>query len=107
MPSNIYPPALTNTCDISSPAQSAATSASCQTPGPALASKNKSSPAPAPPSAPASASSSSSSKSFKMLRLQKAASEELGIIISKKRNPTKNTTGYEIAHIDPDGLVHR
>ena len=48
------------------------------------------------------------SKSFKMVRLNKAAGEELGIIISKKRNVNKNnTTGYEIAHIDPDGLVRR
>ena len=46
-------------------------------------------------------------KTFKMLRLYKKATEELGIIISKKRNPQKNTTGYEIAHIDPDGLIHR
>ena len=51
--------------------------------------------------------SSTTSKTFKMLRLHKAATEELGIIISKKRNPSKNTTGYEIAHIDPDGLIHR
>jgi len=47
------------------------------------------------------------SKAFKMLRLFKMADQELGIIISKKRNPHKNTTGYEIAHIDPDGLIHR
>ena len=48
------------------------------------------------------------SKSFKMLRLSKSVGEELGIIISKKRNVNKNkTTGYEIAHIDPDGLVSR
>ena len=48
------------------------------------------------------------SKSFKMMRLNKSAREELGIIISKKRNMNKNTTsGYEIAHIDPDGLVSR
>ena len=48
------------------------------------------------------------SKSFKMLRLNKSAVEELGIIISKKRNVNKSkTTGYEIAHIDPDGLISR
>jgi len=57
-----------------------------------------------PPNTKASAMTS---KTFKMLRLHKSASEELGIIISKKRNPSKNTTGYEIAHIDPDGLIHR
>ena len=39
-----------------------------------------------------------------MLRLCKAPTEELGIIISKKRNQNKNTSGFEIAHIDPDGL---
>jgi len=47
------------------------------------------------------------SKSFKMLRLRKKYSEELGIIISKKRNPNKGTTGYIIAHIEPDGLVNK
>ena len=52
-------------------------------------------------------STQSQAKTFKMLRLYKQSSEELGIIISKKRNPQKNTTGYEIAHIDPDGLIHR
>ena len=33
------------------------------------------------------------SKSFKMLRLRKGPEEELGIIISKKRNANKGTTG--------------
>jgi len=47
------------------------------------------------------------SKSFKMVRLFKSATDELGIIISKKRNPSKGTTGYIIAHIEPDGLVNR
>ena len=47
------------------------------------------------------------SKSFKMLRLRKAPSEELGIIISKKRNPQKGTTGFVIAHIEPDGLINK
>jgi hypothetical protein len=42
-----------------------------------------------------------------MLRLRKNLSEELGIIISKKRNPSKGTTGYVIAHIEPDGLVNK
>ena len=46
-------------------------------------------------------------KSFKMLRLRKGPAEELGIIISKKRNPTKGTTGYIIAHIEPDGLINK
>jgi len=47
------------------------------------------------------------SKSFKMLRLRKKESEELGIIISKKRNPNKGTTGYIIAHIEPEGLINK
>jgi hypothetical protein len=47
------------------------------------------------------------SKSFKMVRLFKGPADELGIIISKKRNPSKGTTGYIIAHIEPDGLVNR
>lgn len=60
-----------------------------------------------PPSSSSSAPSSLTTKSFKMLRLCKAPTEELGIIISKKRNQNKNTSGFEIAHIDPDGLIHR
>jgi hypothetical protein len=47
------------------------------------------------------------SKSFKMVRLFKGEVDELGIIISKKRNPSKGTTGYIIAHIEPDGLVNK
>ena len=47
------------------------------------------------------------SKSFKMLRLVKQDTDELGIIISKKRNPSKGTTGYIIAHVEPDGLVNK
>jgi hypothetical protein len=47
------------------------------------------------------------SKSFKMLRLMKNDVDELGIIISKKRNPSKGTTGYIIAHIEPQGLVNK
>ena len=46
-------------------------------------------------------------KAFKMLRLRKGEQEELGIIISKKRNPVKGTTGYVIAHIEPEGLIHK
>ena len=50
-----------------------------------------------------------SSKRFKMLRLKKDAgtNSELGIVISKKRNPQKGTSGYIIAHIEPGGLVER
>ena len=47
------------------------------------------------------------SKRFKMLRLKKDVSGELGIIISKKRHPQKGTTGYIIAHLEPNGLVER
>ena len=47
------------------------------------------------------------SKRFKMLRLKKDCSGELGIIISKKRHPQKGTTGYIIAHVEPGGLVER
>ena len=47
-------------------------------------------------------------KSFKMLRLKKGDTEELGIIISKKRSVNKGgTTGYIIAHIEPDGLINK
>ena len=58
-------------------------------------------------SSPPSSTSSSPVKSFKMLRLRKGPTEELGIIISKKRNPNKGTTGYVIAHIEPDGLINK
>merc|ERR1712223_667034 len=47
------------------------------------------------------------SKRFKMLRLKKDGTGELGIIISKKRHPQKGTTGYIIAHVEPNGLVER
>lgn len=47
------------------------------------------------------------SKSFKMLRLVKSDTDELGIIISKKKNPSKGTTGYIIAHIESEGLVNK
>ena len=42
-----------------------------------------------------------------MLRLWKKDGEELGIIISKKSNPNKGTTGYIIAHIEPEGLINK
>lgn len=47
------------------------------------------------------------SKRFKMIRLKKDVSGELGIIISKKRHPQKGTTGYIIAHVEAGGLVER
>ena len=58
-------------------------------------------------SSPPSMLPSLTSKSFKMLRLRKAPTEELGIIISKKRNPLKGTTGFIIAHIEPEGLINK
>ena len=53
--------------------------------------------------------SPTNNKSFKMFKLFKPPSSELGIIISRKRNSNQlqTTSGYEIAHIDPGGLVHR
>ena len=56
---------------------------------------------------PASTLPSLTSKSFKMLRVAKRREEELGIIISKKRDPGNGTTGYVIAHVEPDGLVNK
>ena len=56
----------------------------------------------------AAAAANLASKRFKMLRLKKDnTNSELGIVISKKRNPQKGTSGYIIAHIEPDGLVER
>ena len=58
--------------------------------------------------AAAAAAANLASKRFKMLRLKKDnTNSELGIVISKKRNPQKGTSGYIIAHIEPDGLVER
>jgi len=54
-----------------------------------------------------------SNRRFKMLRLRRDPGEEggdsneLGVVISKKRHPQKGTTGYVIAHIDEDGAVCR
>jgi hypothetical protein len=47
------------------------------------------------------------SKKFKMLRLKKDKSGEMGIVISKKRHAQRGTTGYIIAHIEQGGLVER
>jgi len=48
-----------------------------------------------------------SSKNFKMMRLVKDSSNELGIIISRKKNANNGMTGYSIAHIEPRGLIDR
>ena len=68
----------------------------------------------APPENPVGAAGANgaalASKRFKMLRLKKdgpSSNSELGIVISKKRNPQKGTSGYIIAHIEPGGLVER
>ena len=42
-----------------------------------------------------------------MMRLVKDASNELGIIISSKKNVANGMTGYSIAHIEPNGLIDR
>ncbi|XP_018027550.1 uncharacterized protein LOC108682820 [Hyalella azteca] len=46
-------------------------------------------------------------RTFKMIRLTKDASGELGIYITAKRNNMGVTTGYVIAHIERGGLTHR
>ena len=42
-----------------------------------------------------------------MMRLIKDTSNELGIIISSKKNVSNGMTGYSIAHIEPQGLIDR
>ena len=48
-----------------------------------------------------------SQKNFKMMRLVKDQSNELGIIISNKKNTGNGMAGYSIAHIEPRGLIDR
>jgi len=48
-----------------------------------------------------------SQKNFKMMRLTKDSSNELGIIISSKKNTINGMSGYSIAHIEPRGLIDR
>merc|ERR1719232_1688681 len=48
-----------------------------------------------------------SQKNFKMMRLIKDNSNELGIIISSKKNTGNGMSGYTIAHIEPRGLIDR
>jgi len=48
-----------------------------------------------------------SQKNFKMMRLIKDTSNELGIIISSKKNTGNGMSGYTIAHIEPRGLIDR
>ena len=42
-----------------------------------------------------------------MMRLIKDSSNELGIIISSKKNTGNGMSGYTIAHIEPRGLIDR
>ncbi len=44
---------------------------------------------------------------LQMMRLVKDSSNELGIIISSKKNVANGMTGYSIAHIEPSGLIDR
>ena len=46
-------------------------------------------------------------KSLQMMRLVKDNSNELGIIISSKKNTGNGMSGYSIAHIEPRGLIDR
>ncbi len=47
-------------------------------------------------------------KDYKMVRLVKGVpGDELGIIIAKKKLKEINTTGFQIVHIEPDGMVDR
>ena len=47
-------------------------------------------------------------KDYKMVRLAKRSpSDELGIIIAKKKLKEINTTGFHIVHIEPGGMVDR
>lgn len=44
---------------------------------------------------------------LQMMRLIKDTSNELGIIISSKKNTGNGMSGYTIAHIEPRGLIDR
>lgn len=46
-------------------------------------------------------------RTYRMMRLAKDASGELGIYITAKKNSEGNTTGYVIAHIEAGGLTDR
>jgi len=71
-------------------------------PGPGLASSSLRERSSSAASAP-----SLSQKNFKMMRLIKDTSNELGIIISSKKNTGNGMSGYTIAHIEPRGLIDR
>eukprot|EP00095_Tigriopus_kingsejongensis_P010860 maker-scaffold592_size129239-snap-gene-0.24 protein:Tk10860 transcript:maker-scaffold592_size129239-snap-gene-0.24-mRNA-1 annotation:"PREDICTED: uncharacterized protein LOC101740740" len=46
-------------------------------------------------------------KDYKMIRLVKEPNTELGIIIAKKKLKELQTTGFQIVHIEPEGLIDR
>lgn len=46
-------------------------------------------------------------RQFKMLRLVKGETGELGIYIKKKSSPDSGSVGYVIAGIEPGALAHR
>ena len=46
-------------------------------------------------------------KDYKMVRLAKDGTTELGIIIAKKKLKDLHTTGFHIVHIEPGGLVDK
>lgn len=57
--------------------------------------------------ATSSNSSSATPRQFKMLRLVKGETGELGIYIKKKPSPDSGSLGYVIAGIEPGALAHR
>jgi len=74
---------------------------------PATARRERSSSAAGRVPVPAPGGPTLSQKNFKMMRLVKDTSNELGIIISSKKNTGNGMAGYSIAHIEPRGLIDR
>ncbi|KAG0712163.1 PDZ domain-containing protein 2 [Chionoecetes opilio] len=65
-------------------------------------------PYPSPPlSLPASLAQTATPRTFRLMRLVKDHTGELGIYITARRNSRGATTGYVIAHIEKDGLTDR
>ena len=46
-------------------------------------------------------------KQFRLLRLRKDATRELGILITLKRSPDGSGQGYVIGHVEPGGVADR
>ncbi|XP_068237672.1 uncharacterized protein [Palaemon carinicauda] len=61
----------------------------------------------APLSLPSSLARSPTPRTFRLMRLVKDHTGELGIYITARRNSTGATTGYVIAHIEKGGLTER